>query len=53
MGKSAAYCAKVVFQRLTFYGMIRAYIWRRIKEILPEDFKYKIKKLLGIKGSIG
>lgn len=45
-------CADVVFRRRTFWGMIRFYIWKQIKGIVPTETKDKIKLALGIKGNL-
>lgn len=46
--RQQAYCADVVFRRRTFWGMLRAYSWKRIKAILPISFKDNIKLLFGL-----
>ena len=45
-------CADVVFRRRTFGGMIRYYVWKKIKSIIPVETKDRIKGLLGIRGAI-
>lgn len=45
--REQAYCADVVFRRRTFWGMIRAYIWKSIKSVVPTETKDKIKERLG------
>lgn len=50
--RQQAICADVVFRRRTFGGMIRYYIWKRIKGIIPTETKDKIKLALGIKGNL-
>ena len=47
-----AICADVVFRRRTFWGMIRFYIWKQIKGVVPTETKDKIKLALGIKGNL-
>ena len=44
--RQQALCADVVFRRRTFWGMIRYYIWKEVKSIIPVGFKDKIKLLL-------
>lgn len=44
--RQQAICADVVFRRRTFWGMIRYYIWKRIKSVVPVETKDKIKLLL-------
>lgn len=39
-------CADVVFCRRTFWGMIRFYLWKKIKSIIPIPVKDYIKKAL-------
>lgn len=51
--RQQAYCADVVFRRRSFYGMLRAYMWKKIKSILPIEVKDIIKNVLGIKGTVG
>lgn len=46
--RQQAICADVVFRRRTFWGMIRWYVWKRIKGIIPIDVKDQIKIWLGI-----
>lgn len=46
--RQQAICADVVFRRRTFWGMIRWYIWKRIKGIIPMEIKDKIKIWLNI-----
>ena len=48
--REQAICADVVFRRRTFGGMIRYYIWKRIKSIVPIDVKDQIKKLFAREG---
>lgn len=43
-----AYCADVVFRRRSFNGMLKAYMWKKIKSILPMELKDSIKLFLGI-----
>ena len=50
--RQQAICADVVFRRRTFWGMIRYYIWKQIKGIVPTETKDKIKLALGIKGNL-
>lgn len=50
--RQQAICADVVFRRRTFWGMIRYYIWKQIKSIVPTETKDKIKSALGIKGNL-
>lgn len=50
-GKQAI-CADVVFRRRTFNGMIRYYIWKKIKSLISKDTKDKIKETIGIKDSL-
>ena len=50
--RQQAICADVVFRRRTFWGMIRYYIWKQIKGIIPTETKDKIKLALGIKGNL-
>lgn len=46
--RQQAICADVVFRRRTFWGMIRYYVWKRIKAIVPIEVKDRIKIWLGI-----
>ena len=50
--RQQAICADVVFRRRTFWGMIRYYIWKQIKGIVPTETKDRIKHALGIKGNL-
>lgn len=50
--RKQAICADVVFRRRTFNGMIRYYIWKKIKSILSTETKDKIKETIGIKGTL-
>lgn len=47
-----AVCADVVFHRRTFEKMILFYFWKRIKAIIPIEWKDKIKLIFNIKGNI-
>lgn len=44
--RQQAICADVVFRRRTFWGMIRYYMWKKIKAIIPVEVKDNIKILL-------
>lgn len=44
--RQQAICADVVFRRRTFWGMIRYYLWKRIKSVVPVETKDKIKTIL-------
>lgn len=46
--RQQAICADVVFRRRTFWGMIRYYIWKQIKAIIPISVKDTIKIWIGI-----
>lgn len=46
--RQQAICADVAFRRRTFWGMIRWYIWKRIKGLVPIEIKDNIKILLKI-----
>ena len=48
--RKQAICADVVFRRRTFGGMIRYYIWRKIKSIIPIEIKDEIKILFKKEG---
>jgi len=50
--RKQAICADVVFRRRTFNGMIRYYIWKKIKGIISTETKDKIKETLGIRGNL-
>ncbi len=43
-----AYCADVVFRRRSFNGMLKAYIWKKFKSIIPVELKDSIKLFLGV-----
>lgn len=47
-----AFCADVVFRRKTFKKMILFYYWKRIKAIIPIEWKDKIKLMLNIEGNV-
>lgn len=48
--RKQAICADVVFRRKTFSGMIRYYIWKQIKALIPTEIKDRIKEYFNIKG---
>lgn len=50
--RQQAICADVVFRRRTFGGMVRYYMWKQIKGIIPIETKDNIKQLIGIKGNL-
>ena len=50
--RQQAICADVVFRRRTFWGMVRYYIWKQIKGIIPVEIKDNIKLFIGIKGNL-
>lgn len=43
-----AYCLDVVFRRRTFWGMVAAYTWKRLKALMPSETKDIIKRQLGL-----
>lgn len=51
--RQQALCADVVFRRRTFWGMVRFYIWKQIKGILPTSFKDKVKLMIGLQKYYG
>lgn len=51
--RQQALCADVVFRRKTFWGMVRFYIWKQIKGILPTSFKDKVKLMIGLQKYYG
>lgn len=50
--RKQAICADVVFRRRTFGGMIRYYVWKQIKSLLPIELKDKVKEFFHIKGNL-
>lgn len=46
--RQQALCADVVFRRRTFWGMVRFYVWKQIKGILPTSLKDKVKLIIGL-----
>ena len=51
--RQQALCADVVFRRRTFWGMVRFYVWKQIKGILPTSFKDKVKLMIGLQKNYG
>ena len=46
--RQQALCADVVFRRRTFWGMVRFYVWKQMKGLLPTSFKDKVKLMIGL-----
>lgn len=46
--RQQALCADVVFRRRTFWGMVRHYVWKQTKAIMPTELKDKIKLAIGL-----
>lgn len=51
--RQQAYCADVVFRRRTYWGMVKTYVWKRIKGIFPTSLKDSIKLLFGLQKYYG
>ncbi len=51
--RQQALCADVVLRRRTFWGMVRFYVWKQIKGILPTSFKDKVKLMMGLQKNYG
>ena len=51
--RQQALCADVVFRRRTFWGMVRFYVWKQTKGILPTSFKDKVKLMIGLQKNYG
>lgn len=51
--RQQALCADVVFRRRTFWGMVRFYVWKQIKGILPTSFKDRVKLMIGLQKNYG
>lgn len=51
--RQQALCTDVVFRRRTFWGMVRFYVWKQIKGILPTSFKDKVKLMIGLQKNYG